>query len=103
MESILYFVSLKIYYRLFVRIYLRNRGRIAQIEKPPTEAGGGLSFGFQRSLRQHSQHTDGGEQDQQGGHFSSCALSKLSTISRVGVSRAVMRIVAMVLSLASIR
>jgi len=42
MESILYFVSLKIYYRLFVRIYLRNRGRIAQIEKPPTEAGGGL-------------------------------------------------------------
>lgn len=50
------------------------------------QAGGGLSLGFQRPLRQHSQHTDGGEQDQQGGHFSSCAFNRLSTSSRVAVS-----------------
>ena len=45
------------------------------------QAGGGLSLGFHRPLRQDSHHADGGEQDQQGGHFSSFGFSKSSNNS----------------------
>ena len=47
------------------------------------QAGGGLSLGFQRPLRQHSQHTDGGEQDQQGGHFFLSLFSIIVAIQMV--------------------